>query len=161
MEPGASDVLTQAGTCSPRSTAFLASNPAAIITDGLEVFVQLVIAAMTTLPWLRADGTACGTCFSWRKSPTPMAVGLPPSCSHRPRLLFARLAGAAAGVDVLAADLGFINEGSACSKDSRALESGTRSCGRLGPARLGSTVARSSASSSEYCASGVFSSWNR
>src|SRR5437870_10891311 len=50
MEPGASDVLTQAGTWSPRSTAFFASNPAAIITDGFEVFVQLVIAAMTTDP---------------------------------------------------------------------------------------------------------------
>src|SRR5437899_7496372 len=121
MEPGASDVLTQAGTWSPRSTAFLASNPAAIITDGLEVFVQLVIAAMTTLPWLRAAGTSCGTCSSWRKSPTPIAVGLPPSCSQRPKLLFARLAGVAAGVNVLAADLGFIKEVCALSYDTHSL----------------------------------------
>ena len=35
----------------PRSTAFLASRPAASITDGLEVLVQLVMAAITTAPW--------------------------------------------------------------------------------------------------------------
>ena len=34
----------------PRSTAFFASRPAAIITLGLLVFVQLVIAAIRTLP---------------------------------------------------------------------------------------------------------------
>jgi hypothetical protein len=32
----------------PRSTAFLASSPAASSTPGLEVFVQEVIAAITT-----------------------------------------------------------------------------------------------------------------
>ena len=47
-EPGASDVLTHGGTVSPRATAFCASNPAAIITDGFEVFVHDVIAAITT-----------------------------------------------------------------------------------------------------------------
>src|SRR5437868_11507583 len=156
MEPGASDVLTQAGTWSPRSTAVLASNPAAIITDGLEVFVQLVIAAMTTLPWLRADGKSCGTCSSWRKSPTPIAVGLPPSCSQRPKLLFARLAGVAAGVDAFAQDLGFIKVGKACSKDSRALESGTRSFGSLGSARFCLIVARLNVSRYGSFSSGVF-----
>ncbi len=49
-EPGARLVLTQGGTLSPRSTAFLATRPAAIMTDGLEVFVQLVIAEITTVP---------------------------------------------------------------------------------------------------------------
>ena len=34
----------------PRSTAFLASRPAPTITDGLEVLVQLVIAAIATEP---------------------------------------------------------------------------------------------------------------
>src|SRR6266513_2182775 len=123
MEPGASDVFTQAGTCNTRSTAFFSSRPAAIITDGLEVFVQLVIAAMTTLPWLRADGTSCGTCSSWRKSPTPMAAGLPPSCSHRPRLLFARLAGVAAGLDAFAPDLGFIKDGKRSEEHTSELQS--------------------------------------
>ncbi len=50
VEPGASEVLTQGLTSRPRSTAFLASSPAPIITEGFEVFVQLVIAAMTTRP---------------------------------------------------------------------------------------------------------------
>jgi hypothetical protein len=36
---------------SPRSTAFLASSAAPIITCGLEVFVHDVIAAIPTWPW--------------------------------------------------------------------------------------------------------------
>jgi hypothetical protein len=48
-EPGASDVFTQDLHADP-PTAFFASNPAAIITLGLLVFVQLVIAAIRTLP---------------------------------------------------------------------------------------------------------------
>jgi hypothetical protein len=39
---------------SPRSTAFLASRPAPTITCGFDVFVQEVIAAMTTLPCSRS-----------------------------------------------------------------------------------------------------------
>src|SRR6266498_6142842 len=54
LEPGASEVLTQGLAPSPRSTAFLASRPAATITDGLEVLVQLVMAAITTCPWSRS-----------------------------------------------------------------------------------------------------------
>ena len=34
----------------PRSTAFLASSPAPTITDGFEVLVQLVMAAIATEP---------------------------------------------------------------------------------------------------------------
>src|SRR5680860_1597468 len=49
-DPGASEVFTHGLTSSPRSTAFRASSAAAIITAGLEVFVQLVIAAITTWP---------------------------------------------------------------------------------------------------------------
>src|SRR5712691_3781669 len=49
-EPGARLVLTVGLTESPRSTACLASRPAATITEGLEVLVQLVIAAMATEP---------------------------------------------------------------------------------------------------------------
>ena len=37
----------------PFSTAFLANNPAAIILSGFDVLVHEVIAAITTLPWLR------------------------------------------------------------------------------------------------------------
>ena len=35
----------------PLSTAFLASSAAPIMTNGLEVFVQQVMAAMVTTPW--------------------------------------------------------------------------------------------------------------
>src|SRR3954471_20677258 len=51
LEPGASDVLTHGFTVRPRSTAFLATRPAASITEGFDVLVQLVMAAITTWPW--------------------------------------------------------------------------------------------------------------
>ena len=47
-EPGAKLVLTNEGVRSPRSTAFFAKRPAAIIRLGLLVFVQLVMEAITT-----------------------------------------------------------------------------------------------------------------
>ena len=50
FEPGASDDFTHGRRFSPRSTAFFASSPAPIITLGFDVFVQLVIAVMTTEP---------------------------------------------------------------------------------------------------------------
>ena len=50
FEPGARLALTHGLVRSPRSTAFLASSPAATITDGFDVLVQLVIAAITTEP---------------------------------------------------------------------------------------------------------------
>ena len=43
--------MTQGLRRSPRSTAFFASSPAPSMTCGFDVFVQLVIAAMTTAPW--------------------------------------------------------------------------------------------------------------
>ena len=49
-EPGAKEVLTQGLTVRPRALAFRATRPAATRTLGLEVLVQLVIAAMTTSP---------------------------------------------------------------------------------------------------------------
>ena len=57
FEPGASEVLTQGRVLSPFSTAFLATRPAATITIGFEVLVQLVIAAMTTEPCLSSGET--------------------------------------------------------------------------------------------------------
>ncbi len=50
-EPGASEVLMCGLTDSPAATAFLASSPAASITLGLLVLVQLVMAAISTSPW--------------------------------------------------------------------------------------------------------------
>ena len=46
----ANDVLTQGFVFNPNSTAFLATKPAAIITLGFDVFVQLVMAAITISP---------------------------------------------------------------------------------------------------------------
>ncbi|CAB4542411.1 unannotated protein [freshwater metagenome] len=45
-------VLTHGLEVSPFSTAFFASRAAPIITDGLEVFVQDVMEAITTSPFL-------------------------------------------------------------------------------------------------------------
>ncbi len=59
FDPGASDVLTPGPTRSPRATAFRASSPAPTITVGLEVFVQEVIAAITTEP-LRTRPASAG-----------------------------------------------------------------------------------------------------
>ncbi len=50
FEPGARLVFTHGFDLSPFATAFFASNPAPIITEGFEVFVQLVMAAITTAP---------------------------------------------------------------------------------------------------------------
>src|SRR5439155_1122575 len=62
-EPGAIVVFTYGFTVRPRSTAFFASRPAAIITDGFEVFVHEVIAAMTTEPLITppSSGDLCAT----------------------------------------------------------------------------------------------------
>src|SRR6266576_3873492 len=122
-------------------------------TEGFDVLVHEVIAAMTTLPCLSESFTEAGTCSWTFGSSTPIAPGLPPSCSHRGPF-------AAAGAVVLAAAFGLIHEGNALGNDSPACERTTRSCGRFGRASDGSTLARSSDSSSEYCASGVLSSWN-
>src|SRR5882672_360516 len=53
FDPGARELLTHGSVERPFSTAFFASRPAATRTDGFEVLVQLVIAAMTTLPCWR------------------------------------------------------------------------------------------------------------
>ena len=70
FDPGARLVLTHGLRVSPRSTAFFATSPAAIITLGFDVFVQLVIAAITTDP-----------CSSWVV--TASATAAPPPASRR------------------------------------------------------------------------------
>jgi len=56
-------VFTQGGTVSPRSTAFFARRPAAIITEGFDVFVHEVMAAITTEPFSTPPtfGERCAT----------------------------------------------------------------------------------------------------
>src|SRR3954451_5009018 len=51
LEPGASDVFTHGWRCRPRARALRASRPAPSMTDGFDVFVHDVIAAITTWPW--------------------------------------------------------------------------------------------------------------
>src|SRR5579863_5859089 len=51
LDPGASVVFTHGLLAKPASTALRASSAAPIITYGLEVLVQDVIAAITTEPW--------------------------------------------------------------------------------------------------------------
>lgn len=51
-EPGLKLVLTNGFTLNPAWIAFFANNPAAKMTPGFEVFVQEVIAAITTDPLL-------------------------------------------------------------------------------------------------------------
>ena len=67
---------------SPASTAFLASSPAPIITDGFEVLVQLVMAAMTTDPCPKPSSRSatavpgCGWLWpTFGDSPPPLFVG--------------------------------------------------------------------------------------
>ena len=115
-EPGARLVFTQGFTVRPFSTAFFARSPAPSITLGFEVFVQEVIAAITTRPW------------SMPSSET--GAPLPPRSA------------------------------SAFVQASFASANATRSCGRLGPAMLGTTEPRSSSSVSEYVASGLSAVWN-
>src|SRR6266849_6462685 len=51
FEPGASVVLTHGLRARPASTALRSSKAAPTITNGFEVLVQDVIAAITTDPW--------------------------------------------------------------------------------------------------------------
>ena len=55
VEPGASEVFTHGFRVRPFSTALRASRPAPTMTLGLEVLVQLVIAAITTRPWSNSN----------------------------------------------------------------------------------------------------------
>ena len=110
FEPGARDVFTQGLDLRPFAAAFLATRPAATITAGFDVFVQLVIAAMRTAPSV-----------SWNVSLPLLTAGVgvvPPRSS--------------------------LTGSMSCSNLAAALRSGIRSCGRFGPARLGSTSPRSS-----------------
>src|SRR5579862_1315561 len=104
-DPGARDVFTHGLTESPRSTARLAISPAATSTWGLDVFVQLVIAAITTFPSLTSPASF-----------TAAARGFRPSAVRKAR---------------------------------PAPANATLSCGRDGPARLGTTVERSRSTTSE------------
>src|SRR6266545_4831534 len=145
LDPGASVVLTQGLRFRPRSTAFLATSAAPTMTDGLDVLVQEVIAAMTTEPWSTSHSVP-----SSRVTLTGL-LGRP----------IGPLAGAGCGTpaplppwyagESLA---GWSTKSlSAWRKPVLASDSDTRSWGRLGPAMDGTTVDRSSSRRSEYTGS--------
>src|SRR3954453_5054944 len=124
-EPGARLVFTHGLTLSPRVTALRASNPAPIITLGFDVFVQLVIAATTTEPWSRPSrpgATVSGA--------TATAAGWDAGELFSPHFAGTTFAGFAS----------LSIASSACWNLYSASLSETLSCGRFGPARLGSTV---------------------
>src|SRR5262245_1181340 len=142
-EPGASEVFTQGLVSRPASTAFFASSPAAIIPGGFEVVVKLVIAAITAEPWRTAPW------FSWTGSSDPGSTassgctatsGFPPSPRSRPTS-----EGSGSGSSRLR---------NAPTNEVHTFPSGTRSCGRLGPATEGSTADRSSSTTSLKLGSG-------
>ncbi len=64
---GARGVFTHGLVCRPTSTAFLASRPAATITEGFDVLVHDVIAAITTWPWsiVNVAPSSSDTATSW------------------------------------------------------------------------------------------------
>ena len=120
-EPGASDVLTHGLRVRPLSAAFFARMPAPSITDGLLVLVHDVIAAITTEPCCSVELLSSFT-TAWSHSCSP--------CSAKPRDFTSLL--------------------NAARKSFCMSASATRSCGRFGPARLGTMVEMSSFSSEEY-----------
>src|SRR5690242_21941405 len=103
------------------------------MTDGFEVLVQLVIAAMTTHPSSSFATGSAMTATAARPSTGP------PSSVRRE----------------IASGLGFGLLAKAAVKLSQTLGSGARSWGRFGPARLGSTLVRSSSSSSLHFSVGL------
>src|SRR4051794_32555942 len=157
LEPGAIVVLTQGLVVRPLSTALRASRPAASITDGFDVFVQLVMAAMTTWPWSMLNDepsrSATGATFLGRPlvagSSGPAVGSGRPAWSPSPSVVDG---GSLAGNDSSEASSTVSASGSGSDFSSaganKALDwsSGTRSWGRAGPARLGTIVDRSSSS---------------
>src|SRR3954453_15213431 len=125
FDPGARLVLTHGLRVRPRSNAFLATRPAPIMTLGFDVFVQLVIAAMTTAPCWSSVVTA-GSATAAEAVPVVAETCEEPPASAP---FFEEEA-------IIALSPAW-NPLFACFSD-------TRSCGRFGPARHGSTVARSS-----------------
>src|ERR1700688_618009 len=129
-DPGASDVLTHGFERRPRLTAFSARSPAASITCGVDVFVQLVIAAITTWPSATSMGASLSRCAVTVRNDVPAP-------------LFREA------------------DASACLKPDLVSDNDTRSWGRDGPARLGSTVDRSSTTNSENTGSVSALRWKR
>src|SRR5579875_2247878 len=101
-EPGAREVFTHGLGASPRSAAFLARSAAAIITSGLEVLVQEVIAAITTAPWpISAWRPSSSRIVTVRRAQAgaPAAAGMPGPAGLSPSRLPVTATGSEAGND--------------------------------------------------------------
>ena len=131
--------MTYGFTVRPSSTAFFASSPAATITDGFEVFVQLVIAAITTQP-----SSSFASCLACTATVARPSTG-PPSAVRRE---MASGSGLGPGLKTVV-------------KLLHTSGKATRSCGRFGPATLDSTFVRSSSRSSVNFGVGAPSTRNR
>src|SRR5687768_10893376 len=100
LEPGARVVLTHGLRARPRSTALRASSAAPIITCGLDVLVQEVIAAITTAPWSSSYVTPSeltGTGFDGR--PGAPSAAETRSCGLSARFSWLTAGGSLAGND--------------------------------------------------------------
>src|SRR3954471_21887161 len=98
-EPGASEVLMCGRTLKPFSTAFLAKRPAASSTPGLDVLVQLVMAAISTSPLPMAMLSAVRSSAGGGASETAVvSVGLFASISYRNRAAPAGVGGVEGGL---------------------------------------------------------------
>src|SRR6266568_8258470 len=138
LDPGASVVFTHGLRVRAASTALRASSAAPTITNGFDVFVQEVIAAITTDPW---------STLVWVPSSRVTGDGDDGRSSSPPET------GSEAGkvpARPLSRPGACTYEPSASRNACLALVSATRSCGRLGPASDGTTVDRSSSSRCEY-----------
>src|SRR5699024_12664315 len=123
------------------------------MTDGLEVLVQEVIAAMTTEPlsivhWLPSAKRMCAGVRDHSWSPPQSQGGLGSS----PAWAWPTATGSLAGNDsaeassrpATATASAWLSPASRADTACGAMRNGTRSCGRLGPAIDGSTVLKSS-----------------
>src|SRR5690606_8273743 len=117
------------------------------MTDGFDVLVQLVIAAMATAP-CPIPVASMGACGAWPDSPSVLAPAAGEAAPFAAPVVSAR------------AGAGGSRDGNAASNDDFACDSGMRSWGRRGPAMLGSTVLRSSSSVSLNTGSGLDALWN-
>src|SRR6476469_9767025 len=160
FEPGASVVFTHGLRERPLSTAFFASSAAPIMTDGFDVLVHDVIAAIATAPWStsnEAPSRVTGVGFDGRPS-APSAAGKCsglPSPLPEPEYAGASEAGKDSSTDSSTGDCGAseVYEPSAERNAGLASDSAIRACGRFGPAIDGTTVDRSSDSVSEKAGS--------
>ena len=134
------------------------AGPAPSITDGFDVFVQLVIAAITTCPWSSVGLGAVGErdLRLDRRRGRPPARRRCPTPAPRERAVAGARRGAGgseAGNDSATASshasLSGRKPSSAIRNDALDSVSDTRSCGRFGPASDGTTSPRSSSSVSE------------